>query len=148
MIRVLGTHRPDRIDKGVMETLLNIVHNALLEIRWIFAEQPKASNGLRHNCLVTGSNCLDEVTLKQANDSVSIGLRDWAVCFSALSHILARCAIRDPVPNHNVTWTEHIRTDDAHAAEVIKCPKRLPACEAGNWGITAPHGSFLTLKDH
>jgi len=33
MIRVLGTRRPARIDKSVMKTLLNIVHNPLLEIR-------------------------------------------------------------------------------------------------------------------
>jgi hypothetical protein len=140
MIRVLGTRRPARIDKGVMKTLLNIVHNPLLEISWVFAEHSEAGSGLRHDRLGTGSDGLDESMLKQANDSVRISLRDWAVGFSALSHFLARRAVRYPVPNHNMTRAEHIRTNDAHTAEVVECPKRLPACEADNRGVTLPHG--------
>jgi hypothetical protein len=140
MIRVLGTRRPARIDKGVMKTLLNIVHNPLLEIRWVFAEHSEAGSGLRHDRLVTGSDGLDEIILKQANDSVRISLRDLAVGFSALSHFLARHAVRYPVPNRNMTRAEHIRTNDAHTAEVVGCPKRLPACETGHRGVTLPHG--------
>jgi len=140
MIRVVGTRRPARIDKRVMKTLLNIVHNPLLEIRCVFTEHPEAGSGLRHDRLVTESDGLDEIMLKQANDSVRISLRDWAVGFSALSRFLARHAVRYPGPNHNMTRAEQMRTNDAHTAEVIECPKRLPACETGNRRVTLPHG--------
>src|SRR6476620_5263904 len=98
MIRVLGTRRPARIDKSVMKTLLHIVHNPLLEIRCVFAEHSEAGSGLRHDRLVTESDGLDEIMLKQANDSVRISLRDWAVGFSALSRLLASHAVRYPGP--------------------------------------------------
>jgi hypothetical protein len=123
-----------------MKTLLNIVHNQLLELRWVYAEHSEAGSGLRHDRLVTGSDGLDEIMLKQANDSVRISLRDWVVGFSAPSQFLARRAVRYPVPNRNMTRAEHVRTNDAHTAEVVERPKRLPACEAGNRGVTLPHG--------
>jgi hypothetical protein len=76
MIRVLGTRWPARVDKRVVETLLDIVHNPLLEIRWIVAEQSEAGSGLRHDHLVTGCNGLDKIVLKQSSDPVRIRLRD------------------------------------------------------------------------
>jgi len=138
MIRVLGTRRPARIDKRVMKILLDIVYDPLLEVRWIFAEQSETGSGLRHEHLETGSHGRDEIMLKQANDSVRISLRDSG--FSALPLFLARRAVCHPVPNHNMTRAEEIRTNDAPTAEVVECPKRLPACEARNGGVTLPHG--------
>ena len=148
MIGVLGTCRPARIDKRVMEILLDIVDNPLLEIRWTFAQHSQSGSGLDHECLVTGSKGFDEIMLKEANDAVSVSLRDSAAGFSTLSHFLARRAVRHPVPNHKVTRTEQIRTDDARSPEIVERPERLSAREAGNRAITPPHGSFPDPEGH
>lgn len=142
---MLGARRPARIHKTVMKVLLNIVHDSLLEIRQVVAEQSEAGNGLGHDRFITGSNGHLKIMLEQANDTVSIGLRDWAVGFSPLSLRLARRTVRHPVSNHHVTLAEHIRTHDAETADVIECPERLPTCEAGSrrLTLTPPHSTPL-----
>ena len=69
MIRVLGARRPARVDKSVMEKLLNVV-----EIVSIISEHSNASNRLLHRWFVATPNGLHEIMPKQANHPVCIRL--------------------------------------------------------------------------
>ena len=58
MIRVVGTCWPARVDKRVMEILLNVVNDPLLEIRRIVREHSDAADRFLDDRLVAGTNGL------------------------------------------------------------------------------------------
>jgi hypothetical protein len=77
MIRVLGTGWPARVDKCVVQPLLNVVNNPLLEIRRIVCEHSNAGNGLFYRRFVSAANRLYKILRQQASDPVCVRLRDW-----------------------------------------------------------------------
>ena len=72
MVRVLGTRRPGRVDKGVMEKLLNVVNNPLFEVFWFISEHSNAGNRLFYRGFVATPNGLREIMGKQANHTLGV----------------------------------------------------------------------------
>lgn len=68
------TGGPARIDKRVMDKLLNLVDNPLFKVLWIGTGHPEASNRLTHRCFVPAPNGLHEIAVEQANHAVCVSL--------------------------------------------------------------------------
>lgn len=71
---MLGARRPARVDKSVMEKLLNVVNNPLFEILWIISEHSNSGNRLLYRWFVATSNGLHDIMLEQATHTICFRL--------------------------------------------------------------------------
>ena len=64
---MVGASGPRRVHEHVVEGLLNIVHDSLLEIDRVIAEQTKAGRRFFHNHFVARSNGVGDVLFQEAD---------------------------------------------------------------------------------
>ena len=138
MIGMVGTGRPARIHKGVVEKLLNVVNNLLFEVLWTISEYPDASHCLLDDRLVIAPNGLEEIVPEQANQTLGVRLANRAIFFPISPDFLARPTVRDSIADPNVARAKDLLTDDAHAARVIE-RDRLVATRTDTGSVTLPH---------
>ena len=145
MIRMLGTGGPTRVDEPVMQTLLNVVNDALLEIRRIDRQHANAGDCLLNLRFVTTANGLDEILFQQVSHTVCIRLGDRGLSLQVPAGLLAGGAVGHAATNDQVGTAECLEANDAHA-DIFDRPKRPLALRTGQRSIALPHGQRLATK--
>jgi hypothetical protein len=121
-----------------MEALLNVVHDALLEVGGIEGEEAHPRDCLVDGRFVTASDGLQNVVHKELAHAIDIRLSDRTVFFQLLSVCIAGTAIRYTVAVQDVAFAEDPMAQDAEASPLsglqgITALRTLPG------SVNSPH---------
>ena len=64
---MLGTCRPGRVDEGIVQVLLNVVHNPPLEFRRIIGEHSNAVDRFFHRRFVARADRVLKILLQESH---------------------------------------------------------------------------------
>src|SRR5436190_23728105 len=140
MMRVLGTWRPARIDKCVVQPLLNVFDNSQLEVNRIIAELPNPGGRLFQLRFVTRPDRLDEISSKESKHPVHLALGD--LLFPTAPNDIAGRTVGHAVANRDVAGAKELTAHDAEVAPVGKRQLLLALSTRGG-PVNLPHNLIL-----
>lgn len=99
---MLRTPGPTRIDKAVVDVLLNVIDDALLEIIRIVGEQTDAGCRFVDDELVTGADRPGKVLSYQLDDACVVRIPNTAELFTIAPPFVTLRATLETLPNQQV----------------------------------------------